>query len=122
MEKKIERRGRTAENDTLIEVYTQEFKDHTNEVFIWEWDKTKWDKGPLSVEIKDPQWAQYDKKEKQLIELLAKYEVKKGERKQRITKVDKEVIEQLDSEINEIFYSFYPEDRPKIRKKRLTKN
>jgi len=121
MEKKIERRGRIAENDTVIEIYTQNFKDHTSETFTWEWDKTKFPNGPLSVEIKDPQWAQYDKKEKQLIELLAKYEVKKGERKPRITKADKEAIEQLDYEINEIFYSFYPEDRPKVRKKRVTK-
>jgi len=118
---KVERRGRIAENDTPILQYTQEFKDHNGETFTWIWDKTKHSNGPLSVEIKDPQWAQYDKKEKQLIELLAKYEVKKGERKPRITKADKEATEQLDNEINEIFYSFYPEDRPKTRKPRKTK-
>jgi len=121
MEKKIERRGRIAENDTLILQYTQEFKEHTGETFTWEWDKTKFPNGPLSVEIKDPQWAQYDKKEKQLVELLAKYEFKKGERKPRVTKVDKELIEQLEHEMDEIFYSFYPEDRPKQRKSRKTK-
>ena len=122
MEKKIERRGRVAENDTLIEVYTQVFKDHMGEVTTWNWDKTKFPNGPLSVEIKDPQCSQYDKKEKQLVELLAKYEVKKGERKPRVTKLDKEAIEQLENEMNEIFYSFYPEDRPKVRKQRVTKS
>ena len=121
MEKKIERRGRIAENDTVIEVYTQEFKDYTGQIFTWNWDKTKFPNGPLSVEIKDPQWATFDKKEKQLAELLSKYEVKKGERKPRITKDDKEAIEKLESEINEIFYSFFPEDKPKVRKKRVTK-
>jgi len=121
MEKKIERRGRQVENDTVINVYTQEFKDHTGETFIWEWDKIKNPNGPLSVTIKDPQWATYDKKDKQLIELLEKYEVKKGERKPRVTKADKEAIEKLEYEMNEIFYSFYSEDRPKIRKQRVTK-
>lgn len=122
MENKIERRGRIAENDTQINVYTQKFQEYDGEIFTWEWDKTKWNNGPLSVEIKDPQWATYDKKEKQLVVLLEKYEIKKGERKIRVTKFDKEEIERLNNEINEIFYSFYPEDRPKIRKKRVTKS
>jgi hypothetical protein len=110
MENKIERRGRQAENDTLIEIYTQEFKDHTNEVFIWEWDKTKWDRGPLSVEIKDPNWFTFDKLEKQLSTFLEKYEVKGKERKQHITKVDKLEIEKLKKEMNVIWYGFFPED------------
>lgn len=118
---KVERRGRIAENDTPILQYTQEFKEHTGETFTWEWDKNKFPNGPVSVLITDPQWAIYDKKEKQLIELLSKYESKKGERKPRITKADKELIEKLDNELNEIFYSFYPEDRPKTRKPRKTK-
>ena len=121
MEKKIERRGRIAENDTLIEVYTQNFKDHTGETFTWEWDKTKFPNGPLSVEIKDPQWANFDRLEKQLSVLLTKYEVKGNQRKQRITKSDKLEIEQLENEINEIWYNNFPEDRPKVRKKRVTK-
>lgn len=114
-------KGRPTENDVVIKVYTQEFRDHTGEIFTWEWDKTINPNGPLSVTIKDPYWATFDKKEKQLVELLEKYEVKKGERKQRVTKADKEAIEKLESEMNEIFYSFYPEDRPKTRKKRITK-
>lgn len=121
MEKKTERRGRTAENDTVINVYTQEFRDHNNEVFIWEWDKIQWKNGPLSVTIKDPYWNLFDKKELQLKTLLDKYEVKGKERKQRITKADKLEIETLESEINEIWYNTFPEDRPKIRKQRITK-
>jgi cell division protein FtsI/penicillin-binding protein 2 len=104
-------KGRLAENNTVIKVYTQEFKDHNGETFTWEWDKNINPNGPLSVTIKDPQWATYDKKEKQLVGLLEKYEVKKGERKPRVTKADKDAIEQLEHEMDEIFYSFYPEDR-----------
>jgi hypothetical protein len=42
--------------------------------------------------------------------------VKGNERKKRITKADKLEIEALENEINEIWYGFYPEDRPKVRK------
>ena len=118
---KVERRGRIAENDTPILQYTQEFKDHTGETFTWIWDKTKHSNGQLSVEIKDPIWATFDRKEKQLQTLLDKYEPKGNERKPRITKADKEAIEQLEHEINEIWYNNYPEDRPKVRKPRKTK-
>jgi hypothetical protein len=121
MDNKLERRGRTAENDTLILTYTQVFKDHTGETFTWEWDKTTWDKGPLSVTIKDPYWNTFDKKQSQLQVLLDKYEVKGKERKQRITKADKLEMEVLEEEINEIFYNTFPEDRPKVRKQRVTK-
>lgn len=122
MKEKIERRGRQAENDTIIDVYTQEFKDHNGEVFIWDWDKTQFNRGPLSVEIKDPVWSTFDKKEKQLSNLLNKYEANGKERKPRITKADKLEIETLENEINEIWYNNFPEDRPKVRKKRGTKN
>lgn len=118
---KVERRGRIAENDTPILQYTQEFKEHTGETFTWTWDKTKHPNGPLSVEIKDPVWATFDKKEAQLNALNQKYVPKKNERKPRITKADKEAIETLEKELCEIFYSFYPEDRPKVRKPRKTK-
>jgi len=114
-------KGRPIENDTVIKVYTQEFKDHTGETAIWEWDKNVNPNGPLSVTIKDPQWSTFDKKEKQLQTLLDKYELNGKERKQRITKADKLEIEQLESEINEIWYGYFPEDRPKIRKKRTFK-
>jgi hypothetical protein len=114
-------KGRPADNDTVIKQYTQVFKEHTGETFTWEWDKNINPNGPLSVTIKDPQWSTFDKKEKQLQTLLDKYESNGKERKQRITKADKLEIEQLESEMNEIFYSFYPEDRPKTRKPRTPK-
>jgi hypothetical protein len=119
---KVENRGRQTINDTTIKVYTQEFKDHNGEVFIWEWDKNINPQGPLSVTIKDPVWATFDRKEKQLQTLLDQYEPKGNERKPRITKADKELIEKLEHEINEIWYGFYPDDRPKIRKPRTPKN
>ena len=117
---KVERRGRIAENDTPILQYTQEFKEHTGETFTWIWDKTRHSNGPLSVEIKLPEWATFDKKEAQLSALNQKYVSKKNERKPRITKADKEAIETLEKELCEIFYLFYPEDQPKIRKPRKT--
>jgi hypothetical protein len=118
---KVERRGRIAENDTPILQYTQEFKEHTGEIFTWIWDKTRHSNGPLSVEIKSPEWATFDKKEAQLSALNQKYVSKKNERKPRITKADKEAIETLEKELCEIFYNHYPEDRPKTRKPHKTK-
>jgi uncharacterized protein YxjI len=110
------KKGRPLENDTLILKYTQTFKDHKGEVVIWDWDKTKFSNGPLSVEIKDPQWNTFDKLENKLNSILSKYEIKGNQRKPRITKIDKIEIERLEKEMNEIFYDFYPEDRPKVRK------
>lgn len=116
MTKKIERRGRIAENDTLILQYTQTFKDHRGEIATWEWDKIKFPNGPLSVTIKDPQWGEFDRLENRLSILLSQYEVKGNAHKKRITKSDKLEIEELENKMNEIFYGFYPEDRPKVRK------
>jgi hypothetical protein len=113
---KSSNRGRPAENDTLILKYTQEFKDHKGEVMIWNWDKNKFPNGPLSVIIKDPQWSDFDRLENKLNSILSKYEVKNTQRKPRITKIDKLEIESLEKEMNEIFYDFFPEDRPKVRK------
>jgi hypothetical protein len=113
---KTPNRGRPTENDTLILQYTQNFKEHTGETFTWNWDKNKFPNGPLSVTIKDPQWAEFDRLENKLALLLSQYEVKGNERKKRITKTDKLEIEVLENEINEIWYNFYPEDRPKVRK------
>jgi hypothetical protein len=110
------KKGRPTENDTPVFQYTQNFKDHTGEIFTWNWDKTKFPNGPLSVEIKDPQWSDFDKLENKLSALLSKYEVKKNQRKPRITKTDKIEIERIENEMNEIFYDFFPEDRPKVRK------
>ena len=113
---KAPNRGRPTENDTPILQYTQNFKEHTGETFTWNWDKTRFLNGPLSVEIKDPQWSTFDRLENKLLSLLSQYEIKGSERKKRITKTDKLEIEALESEINEIWYGFYPEDRPKVRK------
>ena len=113
---KAPNRGRPTENDTPILQYTQNFKEHTGETFTWNWDKTRFSNGPLSVEIKDPQWGTFDRLENKLSSLLSQYEIKGSERKKRITKTDKLEIEALESEINEIWYGFYPEDRPKVRK------
>ena len=98
---KAPNRGRPTENDTPILQYTQNFKEHTGETFTWNWD---------------PQWGTFDRLENKLSSLLSQYEIKVSERKKRITKTDKLEIEVLESEINEIWYSFYPEDRPKVRK------
>jgi hypothetical protein len=113
------KKGRPVENDIVIKQYTQTFKDHKGEVSIWEWDKTKFPNGPLSVTIKDPQWGEFDRLENQLASILSKYEVKGNQRKPRITKIDKAEIERLEFEINEIWYSFYPEDRPKKRGRKI---
>jgi hypothetical protein len=118
---KSSNKGRPAENDILILKYIQNFKDHTGETFTWNWDKTKFPNGPLSVEIKDPQWSTFDRLENKLALLLSQYEVKDNERKKRITKADKLEIEALESEINEIWYGFYPEDRPKKRGRKIKK-
>ena len=113
---KFSNKGRPAENDTLILKYTQIFKDYTGEILTWDWDKTKFPNGPLSVTIKDPQWSEFDRLENKLQTILSQYEVKGNERKKRITKADKFEIETLENSINEIWYNFYPEDRPKKRK------
>lgn len=115
------RKGRPTENDTPILKYTQTFKDHKGEISIWDWDKIKFSNGPLSVTIKDPQWVEFDKLESKLLSLLSKYEVKGGQRKSRITKADKLEIEALENKINEIWYGFYPEDKPKKRGRKLKK-
>jgi len=114
-------KGRPIENDTVIEIYTQTFRDHNGEVFIWDWDKTINSKGPIRVIIIDPVWSTFDKKQHQLELLKIKYESKSNERKPRITKVAKLEMEMLENEINEIWYNNFPEDRPKVRKKRVTK-
>jgi acetolactate synthase-1/2/3 large subunit len=72
-------RGRPTENDTPILQYTQNFKAYTGETFTWEWDKTRFPNGPLSVTIKDPQWSEFDRLENKLSSLLSQYEVKGNE-------------------------------------------
>lgn len=111
------KRGRPQDNDIPILVYTQEFKDYSGEKYKWVWDKIKSPNGPLSVEIDDPQFNISEKLLRELDKIEQKYIPKKGERKPRITKEDKQRIEQIENELIEFHYSLYPEDRPKTKKK-----
>lgn len=112
---KSSNRGRPTENDTPILEYSQTFIDHTGNSRVWEWDKNKFYNGPISVDVIDVEWKEWDKKEKQLNDILIKYRPKRNQRKPRVTKQDKILIETLKHGLDEIFYSFYPEDRPKKR-------
>lgn len=115
---KKESRGRPIDNDTPVLIYTQTFTDIKGEKYIWKWDKTKVSNGPLSVELFEPQYDKADKLQREIDSIERLYEPIKGERKKRITKVDKDKIEYLQKELLDFHYSFYPEERPiiKIRK------
>jgi hypothetical protein len=108
-------KGRPLENDTPKLIYTQEFKDHNGERFVWTWNKIKNPNGPISVEMYDPQFNKTDRLLLELKKIEDKYIPIKGERKPRITKEDKKNMEDIISEVDEFYYSFWPEDRPKIR-------
>ena len=108
-------RGRPVENDTPLLQYTQEFREHTGEKYIWVWDKIKSPNSPLSVTIEDPQYIVSEKLLRELEKLEQKYQPKKGDRKPRITKADKQRMEQIQHELEEFHYSIYPEDKPAIR-------
>lgn len=112
------KRGRPQDNDTPILEYIQEFKDYTGVKYKWIWNKHKSPNSPLSVEIFDPQFTVSEKLLRELELLEKKYETKVGGRKPRISKADKQRMEQIDKELEEFHYSLYPEDRPviKIRK------
>lgn len=114
-------RGRPVENDTPLLQYTQEFREHTGEKFIWVWDKIKSPNAPLSVTIEDPQFNTSEKLLRELEKLEQKYQPKKGDRKPRITKVDKQRMEQIQKELEEFHYSIYPEDAPKTRGRKSRK-
>jgi hypothetical protein len=108
-------RGRPVDNDTPILIYKQEFKDIKGEKHIWTYDKTKFSNGPLSVEIFDPRYNESEKLLRELEKLEDKYTPKKGDRKSRITKIDKQRMEQIQKELEAFHYSLYPEDRPSVR-------
>jgi len=108
-------RGRPIENDTPRLIYKQEFKDYKGEKYIWIFDKTKFNNGPLSVEIFDPQFNESEKLLRELEKLEDKYIPKKGDRKPRITKIDKQRMEQIQKELEEFHYNLFPEDRPVIK-------
>ena len=111
-------RGRPQDNDVLILEYTQNFKDHNGITYKWVWNKNIFPNGPLSVEINDPQYITSDKLNRELENIEKKYIPKKGERKPRITKEDKQRMEQIEKELLEFHYSIFPEDKPiiKVRK------
>jgi hypothetical protein len=68
--------------------------------------------------IKYPQYYKADKLVDELEALNKKYLPKKGDRKPRILKVDKERIEAIEKELEEFQYGIFPEDAPiiKVRK------
>ncbi len=115
--KSTSNKGRPTENITPIIKYTQIFKDFDGAKYTWVWDKEK-SSGPLSVTVDDPQYYKADKLVNELEVLNKKYLPKKGDRKPRILKVDKERIEAIEKELEDIHNSFFPEDRVviKIRK------
>lgn len=104
-------KGRPVDNDTPILIYNQEFKDYTGEKFNWVWDKTKFLNGPLSVEIFDSEFNESEKLLREFEKLEEKYIPEKGNRKPRITKIDKQRMEQIQKELEEFHYNLYPEDR-----------
>jgi hypothetical protein len=108
-------RGRPVDNDTPRLIYTQEFKDHTGERHVWRYDKTKFKNGPISVEIFDPQFNISEKLLRELENIEKKSISKVDGRKIRILKKDKQRIEEIKKELEEIHYSFWPEDRPSVR-------
>jgi hypothetical protein len=114
-------RGRPLDNDTPVLEYTQEFKDYTGIKYKWIWDKVKFPNGVMAVEIFDPQFAVSEKLLRELELLEKKYEVKDGGRKPRITKDDKQRMEQIEKELEEFHYSIYPEDKPKIKIRKTKK-
>jgi hypothetical protein len=114
-------KGRPISNDVEILIYTQEFKDYDGEKSKWVWNKEIFKNGPLSVEFDDPIFTKSEKLIKELDIIEKFYISKKGDRKLRITKIDKKRIEDINLELNEFHYSLFPEDRPKIRKVRKTK-
>ena len=122
--KSIKGRGRPIESDEIIVKYTQNFRDHTDVKYKWEWDKEKFPNGPLSVTIDDPQFNTSEKLLRELEQIELKYIPKKGDRKPRIVKIDKQRIEEINRLLEEFHYGLYPEDAPiiKIRKNAKTKN
>ena len=119
--KYIKGRGRPIDNDILILEYTQIFKDIKGEIQTWVWDKNKYPNGPLSVSIEDPQYNYSEKLLRELEVLDKKYLPKKGDRKPRVLKIDKERIEEINHLLEEFHYGIYPEDRPIIKKRKNAK-
>jgi len=114
-------RGRPKDNENvLILEYTQTFKEHTGEKFVWKWDLNQ-SKGPLSVEIFSTEYHVSDKLLRDIDEIEKKYIQKQGQRKPRITKEDNKRLDELKQQLQNEHYRLYPEDRP-YGKKKTNKN
>jgi len=107
---KSSNKGRPVENITPILKYTQHFQDKDGTRYKWEWDLNISKHTPLSVEIDDPQYAFSEKLLKELDTLNKKYITKGSERKKRVTKEDKQRIEQIELDLTEYHNGRFPED------------
>lgn len=103
-------------DNIVIFKYTQTFEDEDKCKYIWVFDKDINSIGPLSVTFEDPTYNKSDKLLKELENIDKKYIPKKGDRKPRVTKEDKARITQIGIELDEFYYSFWPEDRKPVRK------
>lgn len=112
-------RGRPIENNIPKIIYTQKFKDYNGYSSIWTWNKIKFPNGPISVEFFDPVFIISEKLLKELERINVRYLPKKGERKNRITKEDKNRMIEIEKELEEFHYSLYPEDRPLNIKRKI---
>lgn len=108
---KSSNKGRPTENITPILKYTQIFQDKDGCKYVWDWDLNISKHAPLSVTIDDPQYAFSEKLLKELDAINKKYITKGNERKKRVTKEDKQRIEQIELDLTEYHYGRFPEDR-----------
>lgn len=111
-------------DDTPILEYTQIFKEHTGEKFVWKWDKVKFPNGPTSVEIFSNEYHISEKLLKDIDVIETKYIQKPGQRKPRITKEDNKKLDELKNQLENEHYRLFPEDdrRKPIPKTKNNKN
>lgn len=95
-------RGRPKENDEPLLKYTQVFENPDGSKATWVWDKTIHRNGPISVEFEEYISPELKKLIKERNDIVAKYDTPEGERKKRITKIDKARLEELDGKIEKI--------------------
>lgn len=95
--------------------YSTIYENQSKEKHIWNFDQNISTNGPISVEFTSPQFTISEKLLREFELLEKKYEIKVGGRKPRITKDDKQRMEQIEKELEEFHYSLYPEDRPKVK-------
>ena len=110
-------RGRPAQGELVAKrKYTLEFEDST-----WYFDLDKFANGPYLVEHYSPE---HDKLEKLHIkwQQLEQPEYQQNGRKKRITKDRVKEIEASKALYWKEHYRLFPEDKPKVRKKRRSRN